>query len=78
VGCICPGNLLNGQHIGQGIQARTPVLLRDLDTHESHLAHLLDRFVRKLAAFIELRGDGGNGSPGEAACGFPNHPVLII
>src|SRR2546427_2584396 len=47
---------LDRDRIADGIEARTPVLLRDEDPEESELPHLLGPRVRELLALVEGAG----------------------
>ena len=72
------GDLLERQHVGQGIHACAAVFFGDFDPHESHLAHLLDGVVGKFPAFVKLGRDGRDLFLRKIAGGVTDHFMFIV
>jgi hypothetical protein len=70
-------DLLQRQHIGEGIHTCAAVFLRDLDPHKAHLTHFPDGRLREFPALIELSCDGRDLVLREITSGITDHFVLF-
>jgi len=70
-------DLLQRQHVRQGVHPRAAVGFRDFDPHEPHFAHFFDCRVGKLAGFVEFGGDRGDFLLGEIARRLTDHKMLF-
>jgi hypothetical protein len=71
------GDLLERDHVGDGVGAGAAPALRHRDAHEPQLTHALDRLVREARFAVDLRGDGAHVLLGELPRHRLDHRLLV-
>ena len=71
------GDLLHHDGVGEHVEPRPFVLLRNVATHEAHGAHLLDQLFRDLVLFVDLYGKRLDLLLDEVADAVPQYLVVL-